>query len=419
MEKNKFSYVVLILLFVSIVLGIYLNEDSTGGAKNDYLHHEKFIFLFAENFIETFKNYGTDELMARNSPIFYIFLSLFFKAGVDIKFINFANLIILPLYIFVFINCIKIKYKFIKLSDQILFSSIILLSPTIRSLTIWPYPFVWGLLFFLISILFFLKFKEEIKESTKFKFCLYNIFFLALSAYITPNFAVFSIFYFINFFVFFKNSKINFIILFNLILAFPALYYYYKTDFYIFKYTVETVNIFLKFNFINKIIIISSLIFFYYLPFINFYELKNLNLKNFIVNKSTVILVGISLFFFIFFNFPLNLGFGGGIFLHLSDKILNNPGILFLIFIISILIFINQGMINKNNLILFVLLLIYNTQTSIYHKYFDPLVYFLILFLFEYNQQAKFRINLQLFNKIFIFYGLFLIISILKKYIMY
>ena len=204
-----------------------------------------------------------------------------------------------------------------------------------------------------------------------------------------------------------------------MILAFPALYYYYKTDFYIFKYTVETVNIFLKFNFINKIIIISSLIFFYYLPFINFYELKNLNLKNFIVNKSTVILVGISLFFFNFFNFPLNLGFGGGIFLHLSDKILNNPGILFLIFIISILIFINQGMINKNNLILFVLLLIYNTQTSIYHKYFDPLVYFLILFLFEYNQQAKFRVNLQLFNKIFIFYGLFLIISILKKYIMY
>ena len=48
MEKNKFSYVVLILLFVSIVLGIYLNEDSTGGAKNDYLHHEKFIFLFGK-----------------------------------------------------------------------------------------------------------------------------------------------------------------------------------------------------------------------------------------------------------------------------------------------------------------------------------------------------------------------------------
>ena len=118
MKKINFSFLVLILLVISIAFSFYFNEDSTGGAKNDYIHHEKIIFLFAENFKETFLKYGTDEVMARNSPIFYILMSFFIKIGISIETLKYANSIIIPFYIFAFIECMKIRYKSSKLNEN-------------------------------------------------------------------------------------------------------------------------------------------------------------------------------------------------------------------------------------------------------------------------------------------------------------
>ena len=75
------------------------------------------------------------------------------------------------------------------------FSSALLLSPTIRTLVIWPYPVLWALCFFLISVYFFLKFNNQINEDKKILYAYSNIFFLSLSAYFTPKFAVFAIFF--------------------------------------------------------------------------------------------------------------------------------------------------------------------------------------------------------------------------------
>ena len=69
-NKTNFWYT---LLFISIIFSYFFSEDTLGGAKQDYLFHEKFIILFAEDFKNTFNNYGQDDLYARNSPIFYIF----------------------------------------------------------------------------------------------------------------------------------------------------------------------------------------------------------------------------------------------------------------------------------------------------------------------------------------------------------
>ncbi len=191
MEKNKISYLLLLFILLSIFLSFYINEDSTGGAQNDYNHHEKYIFLFAENFKDTFNKYG-NEFMARNSPVFYILQSVLIKAGATIEIVNYSNIIILPLLFIIFIKCIDVKYAFIKFSYRILFCSIIFISPTVRSLVVWPYPFIWGLLFFLLSIYFYLKFNVA-NNNKKFNYSIYNVFFLALSSYITPNFSIFSI----------------------------------------------------------------------------------------------------------------------------------------------------------------------------------------------------------------------------------
>ena len=62
-NKTNFCYT---LLCISIILAYFFSEDTLGGAKHDYLFHEKFIILFAEDFKNTFSNYGQDDLFARN-----------------------------------------------------------------------------------------------------------------------------------------------------------------------------------------------------------------------------------------------------------------------------------------------------------------------------------------------------------------
>ena len=41
MKKIEKSYLILIFLFLSIFFSFYFSEDSTGGARNDYLHQRE------------------------------------------------------------------------------------------------------------------------------------------------------------------------------------------------------------------------------------------------------------------------------------------------------------------------------------------------------------------------------------------
>ena len=198
MNKSKNIFILGVVLFLSIVFSYIILEDTIGGAKNDFVFHKKFIILFAEDFKNTFNEYGKGELLARNSPVFYIFLSLIYKSGIDLDNIKYLNIISIPLLVYVFYSCLKIQFKNINTNLLFFFSFVVFLSPTVRSLVVWPYPILWALIFFLFSIKFYLKFTkvEKFKINEAFK----NILFLALASYITPNFSVFVIFFFINFF---------------------------------------------------------------------------------------------------------------------------------------------------------------------------------------------------------------------------
>ena len=117
-----------------------------------------------------------------------------------------------------------------------------------------------------------------------YKYSLKNTFFLSISAYFSPNFFLFFFFYIFYFVGFFKLSKYSFnIILLNLILSIPAIYYVFFLEIYFFLWPVSgDGQTLISFNPANKIIIISSLFFFYYLPFL--FITKNnckINLKTF------------------------------------------------------------------------------------------------------------------------------------------
>ncbi|MFL2853722.1 MAG: hypothetical protein ACJZ5W_03400 [Candidatus Pelagibacter sp.] len=407
-NKTNFWYT---LLFISIIFSYFFSEDTLGGAKQDYLFHEKFIILFAEDFKNTFNNYGQDNLYARNSPIFYIFLSFIYRVGIDLDTIRYVNIISIPLLIYIFYSCLKIRFKNITNSSMVLMSFVIFLSPTVRSLTVWPYPILYGFILFLFSVKFYLRFnqvkKNKINEAFK------NTLFLALASYITPNFSVFVIFFLYKFFLEFKNSKYFLYILgLNFLLATPATIYYFINDFYLIKYSVSNVDLSVKLNFFNKIVVISSLIFFYFIPFLN----KKLIIKTIDVFKNLKKEYFLVIFLFIclfLFNFPSG-NFGGGIFYHISQYIFGNNFLLFAVFSFSIFLFKESKLFSLNNFLLFSCLILYNLQLSIYHKYFDPLLLFIFLFLLDKIQIKNQRSFLNITKNYYVLYLIFLGMSFYK-----
>ena len=411
MDKSKNIFILGVALILSIVFSYIILEDTIGGAKNDFVFHKKFIILFAEDFKNTFNEYGKGELLARNSPVFYIFLSLIYKSGIDLDNIKYLNIISIPLLVYVFYSCLKIQFRDTNTNLLIFFSFVVLLSPTVRSLVVWPYPTLWALIFFLFSIKFYLKFikvkKSKINEAFK------NVLFLALASYITPNFSVFVIFFFYKFFLEFKNSKYFFyIIALNCFLATPAFLYYYINGFYFFNAPVISIDLSDQLNISNKIVIISSLVFFYFVPFINKKMLKKIigvfkDLKKQIIS---IIFFVISIYFF---SYPAG-NFGGGIFYHFSQHFLGNNIFLFAIFLLTIFLFKEAKLINLNNFLLFLCLILYNLQASIYHKYFDPLLLFIFLFLMTNNKITNQKIFFDIAKKYYLFYVFFLGISFYK-----
>jgi len=156
MKAKKLSLIYIFFIFLSFVVGFIFGEDSLGGAKNDYLYHLDYFYKFSNNFYETFYNYGLNQTSAsvRNSPIFYILGSLFLKVGLPISSLKLLGVIITLLICFTFYHCLIQKYGLQDRENFLLISLILLLSPTIRSLTFWPYPFLIAIFLFLISTFF-------------------------------------------------------------------------------------------------------------------------------------------------------------------------------------------------------------------------------------------------------------------------
>ncbi len=411
MNKTNKIFFLGTFFFISIIFSYFFSEDTLGGAKIDYNFHEKFIVLFAEDFKNTFNNYGQGELYARNSPVFYIFLSLIYKIGIDLESIRYLNIISIPLFVYIFYECLKIQFKNINSNLLIFLAFVIFLSPTVRSLVVWPYPILYGFIFFLFSVKYYLKFIHE----KKFKIinAQKNTFFLALASYITPTFSVFVIFFLYKFFLGFKNKKyFIYLMILNFLFATPAFVYYFLNDFYLFDIAVFGVELSTKINVFNKIIIILSLILFYFIPFINKENIKNyiIGLKSLYQEYTLIIFFLICIYFF---NFPSG-NFGGGIFFHFSQDILNNNLPLFAAFLLSITLFRSMQLLNLNNILLFICLILYNPQVSIYHKYFDPLLLFMFLFLMSNNKIRNKTSFLKITKGYYILYLFFLMMSFYK-----
>lgn len=432
MKKNIFfekintyrQFALLIFLYLTLIVGFYFNEDSLGAARTDYASMKIISLFFSENFLYALFNY--DDLnvggpVTRHSPIFLIWESLFWKLNFKDVFFRLINLHFCLLIIFIFYKCLK--YKFTNVNNIILtfIASAVFLSPTFRSSSIWPDSYLFGLFFFLISIYLFLKFEKETKKERKLFLALLNTFILAVSAYISPNFSLFSIFYFFYYFKYFKFSReLIFIIILNLILSFPAFYYLFVLDINFLapgdKFQFEE-NVFTLLNLSNKIILLPTLIFFHFIPFLP-YILKNINFNLIFKSKKEIFLI--SLFFlisaYIFdFKYTYESTKGGGLFYQLSQFFFSNNFLVFFISYFSAILIYVLSYKNLRNILIILLLFFSNPQITIYHNYFEPLLYILIFLILDIKFSNHFFLEKKNISYIFIFSILFLTLNLIKN----
>ncbi|MDC0859233.1 hypothetical protein OAP45_00175 [Candidatus Pelagibacter sp.] len=406
--KINFGFFALLTTIIWFFLGFYSGEDSLGGAKHDYLYHEKYLFQFSNELLNTLSEYGNNSEV-RNSPVFYIIFSLIYRIEHGLEFFKYVNLFTIILLIYLFNKCLSLKFIDLSSQSRFFLISCILLSPTIRSLANYPYPLLYGLSFFLISIFFFIKFrKNKNLKLLNASFCILN---LSIASYFTPNFSAFIIFYFYHFFLKFNNLRsILYLIFFSLCLSVPALFFVMWKNFYLFKNTVTEISIYEKINIFNKVIIIFSFLIFFFIPFMkknNFY-FNNIKKK---ISKNLIIIFIFLLTCFFFYDYRPNIG--GGIFVKLSYIFFQNNFIIFSVFFFAVIFFNLNNFINLNNVIIIIVLILYNLQYSIYYKYFDPLLFFIFLFLFKFYSKEKLDLN-KISKKYFIFYIFFLIMNIYK-----
>ena len=409
--SDKFLLGFYFLCYSSLILGFYLNENSTGGAFLDYQNQNIIINFFVNDFYKTLLTY--DQFSTRHSPVLLILISL-------LKKIEFSDIIIRLTYLhlnlllpYFFYKILKTKFPSNKNFLYFLLSCVLFLSPTFRSLSIWPDSRILGLLLFTISIFFYIKFEKR----QKYKYAILNIIFYTLSSYISPNFSVFSIFFVLKFFITYRLSlKFIYIVLINIILCAPAFIYLLSLESnFLFKSAAPgaSVDYNLWFNFSNKILCISTIIVFYLIPFLATNMIK-INLQIISEKKyfflTTIFLYLICLYYF---NYQLEYG-GGGIFFQASNKFFSNNYLFYFISFLSILICNYLGSINKFNYVVLFLIILSNPQLTIYHKYFDPFLYIAFFSLFNLNIDQKILCSNKTIIFFYIFSAFFLIISLLK-----
>jgi len=403
------NILLLLFLYLTLIIGFIYGENLNHGAYGDWIGgNREPIKDFSNNFTYTFLNF--DSYGHRHSPVYLIFLSLFLDLGLDLNQIRLVHLHLCISLIIVFYQCLRLLFSNINNDYLFLLSLIIFLSPTFRSLAIWPDSRLPGLIFFVLTIYFFLKFRK----TDNLKYTWYTCISLVVSSYISPNFSIFFPYFFFFFLKEFGFKKLRFLIVFNFLASLPILYYIFILDVNFLaagktpSLNNESINF--SFNLSDKLMIISSIIFFHLSPILimdNFFN----QFKNFL-DKRFIIIVPLVVCLIYFFNYQLSYT-GGGVFFILSNLLFDNNYFFYIgsFFFISFVLYIAS--LSLNNFFLLTLLIVSNIQNTIYHKYYEPLVLIMFFTLIKYPGVENF---LKKKNNIFYLYLLSVIYILMRVF---
>ena len=409
--SNLNKTITFLLFSSSIFAGLFLNEDSTGGAKMDFIYLSQYMIKFSQSFSEGINYFTIKTGSIAHSPVFYILIGNLQKIFNDIIFIKIIYIIFSCILPFLFYKILKIKNS---KKDIIIYllGLIIFISPYFRASAIWLLNDNLSLIFFSLSIYFFLKTQSNNKKISDYYLCL---IFLILCCYIRYYYCLFALFYLLNF----RNnlSIKNFIYLLCTcaILALPALLYLkfiiFEKDFFT-KLTGPHLNL----NVLSNSLIILSIILFYLFPFIIF---KLSNIYNYYKNNIRYLLVlTVSMITIFFLDYFLNQNlitptrFGGGVFSKFSE-LLNLPVELTIVSLSIVCLLILDFLFKERrfyNYSVILILCLSFPMNSIYQKYFDPLFYLLMFGLIKSDYILE-NLNMRHISFLYIYFGSFFLFS--------
>ena len=404
---NKFlikkSHYFFLFLYITLLIGFLYEENTVGGAAYDFSILSKAIISFSLNYQETLENYY--DFSISHYPYYYIFLSFLygiFDSFYVVKLIILHISLILP---FVVYKILKLKFG-VKNIYVFYLPGILFLSPYFRTSAVWALNDNIALIFFSLSIFYYLKTLNEKKENKILVFALLNLASLALAAYVRQYYAIFAIFYFYKFFNLFNYKILLWYVCTGIILSFPAL-----------KISIYNSNLNYSFNFFttnifNNITLSLSIFFVYLIPV--YFAKKNIK-EIFIFYKKNLTTLLLNIFFilllFFFFDYASNNGQSGGGLIYKIFYIENYTFVFFGILLIACLMISHFSILNyKNNILITLLILIMVPINSIFQKYLDPLSFILIFSLFD-NSVLKNFVN-TLKKNINYFYLYFFIIYV-------
>tara|TARA_B100001123_G_scaffold277424_1_gene308616 strand:- start:3757 stop:4995 length:1239 start_codon:yes stop_codon:yes gene_type:complete len=389
---NKSLY---LLLSLSLFIGFYFGEDSSGSGGHiaDFnntwqlvLNFQKSLFIDFTKWIAIF-------------PLHYIILSKIQTLVQDQYLLRLFHCTISLIIPYLFYVCLKNKFENVDKNLLFLFSLIIFLLPSFRSGAIWANSQITGLIFFLLSLVFFTSWIKK-KDFNRINLDLFlQVAFMSLAVYTRQLYAAVFL-YFV--FLYYKNLKFKTFLLSCTIIFIFAL----PGIFLVLNFPI-LLGLTYDGRFYNSILVNSSIISFYLIPiyFSLFFAKQNsFHLKD----KKIIIAASISVFIVSIFSYYFNYDFrlGGGFFLKLSIILFDNFYLFFASSLIGLFLISLLSFENKDNFILLALLILTFSGFYIAQKYFEPIFLLLLFVVLETKISHKFFSN---FKHTYFYYSYILI----------
>ena len=336
------SYSIFLLFVISLFVG-FLNQEaiSGAGAKKD--------FYFTWNYVLALeKNMLTDPTTwTVHTPLHYFVLFNLYKVLNSQEAVRFAMVVVSFLIPILFYYNLRIKFPKVGKSILLIFATSIFLYPSFRYSALWANSHITALIFFLLSTYYFLVWEKSSSKTITLPIVLSTIC-LTLAVY-TRQYYAFIFFYYLS--VFFLKLYIkDFLKLcfFIFILTLPGFYLIYE-------YPLLVKNAFFTLRYQNTLLINSSIISFYLIPFFLIFCFSKDNVN--IIKKDLIS------FLFLSINISWLVSFNGP----------SSP----LIGFFMILLICREDI---KNIIIFLILLLCFSGYIIYQKNFEPM-FLIILFL--------------------------------------
>ena len=391
MKKIKKNYLFYLFLYLTLLIGFIFDENSSGGAIDDFQIISQAIISFSLDLKFTYNNYHY--YFISHFPYYYILLSFFYTIFENLTFVKLLVLHLSLLLPLIFYKIISIKFDKKNLY-LVYLPGILFLSAYFRSSAIWALNDNLALIFLCSAIFFYYKAQNVKEPKSVLVFCLFNLISIVLAAYTRQYYAVFWLFFVYKFFILFGTRLILQYLFISLILSLPALYQIFNINSFTGYSTMSTSLLFYSKNFFNNMILVPSIFFIYLIPF----YLNKKNLKNiFIFYKKNLLLLLINLlltlFFLYFFDYPVEVG--GGIIYKIFYN--NNLSFIFYLAIFISYLFISHFLNSniKENIFILILIIVMIQLNYIFQKYLDPLSLILIFGLFKSEIVNNFINNLR------------------------